>query len=186
MTDSFEPLLLLLWKDLRDERILWQVATIVASVVVAGWLSYLLRPRLRAGDGSRLEFGLGGLRRLVFPLAAVALVLSGRWVLAHYQTSLSLLSIAVSLLTAMAIIRFVVHLQRLVFARGNLLDTFERTIVWLVWIGFALNWSRLASRMTGRPSIRPCSWVVPRYSFLSTASAFAPLTMSLLVLAKNA
>ena len=138
MTDSFEPLLLALWKDLHDERILWQVATIAASLILAYWLSYLLRPRLRAGEGSRLEFGLGGLRRLVFPLAALALVLSGRWGLAHYQTSVSLLSIAVSLLTAMAIIRFVVHLQRLVFAPGNVLDIFERTIVWLVWLGFAL------------------------------------------------
>jgi len=44
----------------------------------------------------------------------------------------------VPLLTAMAIISFVVHLQRLVFAPGNLLATFERWIVWLVWIGFAL------------------------------------------------
>jgi small-conductance mechanosensitive channel len=42
------------------------------------------------------------------------------------------------LLTAMAIIRFVLYLQRLVFAPGSLLATFERTIVWLVWIGFAL------------------------------------------------
>jgi small-conductance mechanosensitive channel len=50
----------------------------------------------------------------------------------------SLLNIAVPLLTAMAIISFVVHLQRLVFAPGNLLATFERSIVWLVWIGFAL------------------------------------------------
>ena len=138
MTDSFEPLLLSLWKDLRDERILWQVATIVASLAVAAWLSYLLRPRLRAGDGSRLEFGLSGLRRLVFPLVALALVLIGRTALAHYQTSVSLLSVAVSLLTAMAIIRFVVHLQRLVFAPGNLLATFERTIVWVVWLCVAL------------------------------------------------
>ncbi|MCE9642345.1 MAG: mechanosensitive ion channel [Betaproteobacteria bacterium] len=138
VTDSLEPLFLSLWKDLHDERILWQVATIAASLVLAYWLSYLLRPRLHAGNGSKLEFGMGGLRRLIFPLAALAFVLSGRWVLAHYQTSVSLLSIAVSLLTAMAIIRFVVHLQRLVFAPGNVLDIFERTIVWLVWLGFAL------------------------------------------------
>jgi len=37
--------------------------------VLAYWLSYLLRPRLRAGEGSRLEFSLGGLRRLIFPSA---------------------------------------------------------------------------------------------------------------------
>jgi small-conductance mechanosensitive channel len=138
VTNSFAPLLRSLWEDLQDERILWQVATIIASLVLAHWLSYLLRPRLRAGEGSRLEFSLGGLRRLIFPLGALALVLTGRWLLTHYQPNVSLLNVAVPLLTAMAIIRFVIHLQRLVFAPGNVLDTFERTIVWLVWIGFAL------------------------------------------------
>jgi hypothetical protein len=103
-----------------------------------GWISYLVRPRLRAADGSRYDIGLGGLRRLVFPLVALTLVLTARWGLAHYQSSLSLLNIAVPLLTAMAIIRFVVHMQRLVFAPGSLLATFERTIVWLIWLGFAL------------------------------------------------
>ncbi len=138
MTDSFAPLLHLLWKDLRDERILWQVATLLLSLAIAGWISYLVRPRLRAGEGSKLDIGLGGLRRLVFPLVALTLVLTGRWMLAHYQSSMSLLNVAVPLLTAMAIIRFVVHLQRLVFAPGSLFATFERTIVWLIWLGFAL------------------------------------------------
>ena len=82
MTDSYTPLLLTLWKDLRDERILWQVATLVLSLAIAHWISYLLRPRLRAGSGSKLAIGLGGLRRLVFPLAALTLVLTGRWMLA--------------------------------------------------------------------------------------------------------
>jgi small-conductance mechanosensitive channel len=138
VTDSFAPLLHSLWRDLQDESILWQVAAIALSLVLAAWVSYALRSRLRGGDGSRLEIGLGGLRRLVFPLATLALVLSGRWALAHFQPNLSLLNIAVPLLTAMAIIRFVVYLQRLVFAPGNLLATFERTIVWLVWICVAL------------------------------------------------
>ena len=138
VTNSFAPLLHTLWNDLQDERILWQVATLVLSLCIAGWVSYLLRPRGGGGDGSKLDIGLGGLRRVVFPLAALALVLSGRWGLAHFQSNVSLLSIAVPLLTASAIIRFVVHLQRLVFAKGSLLATFERTIVWLIWTGFAL------------------------------------------------
>jgi small-conductance mechanosensitive channel len=137
VTESFAPLLHSLWKDLQDERILWQVATIVVSLAVAAWVSYVLRPRLR-GAGGKFEIGLGGLRRLVLPLAALVFVLTGRWVLAHFQPNVSLLNLAVPLLTAMAIIRFVVHLQRLVLAPGGLLATFERTIVWLVWAGFAM------------------------------------------------
>ena len=38
----------------------------------------------------------------------------------------------------MAIISFVVHLQRLVLAPGNLLANFERAIVWIVWLCFAI------------------------------------------------
>ena len=138
MTDSFAPLLRSLWGDLQDERFLWQVGTIVISLSLAGWFSYLVRPRLRAVGGSNLDFGLGSLRRLVLPVSALVLVLAGRWVLGRFQANVSLLNLAIPLLTAMAIISFVVHLQRLVFARGNLLASFERTIVWLVWLCFAI------------------------------------------------
>ena len=144
MTDAFEPLLLALWKDLRDVGILWQLAVIGASLALAGWLAYLLRPRMHAGAGSKLEIGLGGLRRLAFPLVALSLVLIGRSSLAHFQSGVSLLSLAVPLLTAMAIIRFVVYVLRLVFAPGSLLATFERAIAWLVWLCFALYVAGLA------------------------------------------
>src|SRR6185295_1181331 len=112
---------------------------IAASLVIAAWLSYRLRARPHAGDGSKLEIGMAGLRRLAFPLAALTLVLFGRWSLAHFQTGGSLLSVAVPLLTAMAIIRFAVYMLRLVFAPGSLLAAFERTIGWLVWLGFAVH-----------------------------------------------
>ena len=138
MTDPFAPLLRSLWADLQDQRILWQVATIVISLLVAAGFSYLVRPLLRGVGGSKLRFGLGSLRRLVLPLSALLLVLAGREVLVHFQPNVSLLNVAIPLLTAMAVISVVVYLQRLVFAPGNLLATFERTIVWLVWIGFAI------------------------------------------------
>jgi len=138
VTDPFAPLLRSLWTDLQDQRILWQVATIVVSLSIAAAFSYLVRPRLRGIGGTPLEFGLGSLRRLVLPLSALVLVLAGRAVLVHFQHNVSLLNLAIPLLTAMAIITFVVHLQRLVFAPGSLLATFERTIVWIVWIGFAI------------------------------------------------
>jgi len=138
VTESLPPLLRSLWSDLQDQRILWQIATVIVSLSLAAWFAYLVRPRLRGVGGTRLEFGLGSLRRVVLPLSALVLVLTGRWALLHFQPNASLLNLAVPLLTAMAIIRFVVHLQRLVFAPGSLLATFERTIVWLVWLGFAL------------------------------------------------
>jgi small-conductance mechanosensitive channel len=139
VTDAFEPLLLTLWQDVRDVRILWQIAIVAVSLAVALWMSYRLQPRLRAGNGSKLNIGLGGLRRLAFPLVALTLVLAGRGSLLHFHASVSLLSIAVPLLTAMALIRFGVYMLRLVFTPGSLLAAFERTIAWLVWVGFAVH-----------------------------------------------
>ena len=50
--NTLEPLLLSLWKDLHDVRVLWQAAVAVLSVAVALGVSYLLRPRMR-GDTER-------------------------------------------------------------------------------------------------------------------------------------
>lgn len=135
--NPIEPLLLSLWEDLHDVRVLWQAGAIALSVVTAVGLSYVLLPRMRTADPSRWEIGLGGLRRLMFPLIALALLLIARWVIAHYQ-SVSVLNIALPLLTAMAIIRVVAYALRLVLAPGSVLSVFERTIGWLVWIGVVL------------------------------------------------
>ena len=135
--NPIEPLLLSLWEDLHDVRVLWQAGAIALSVVAAVGLSYVLLPRMRTADPSRWEIGLGGLRRLMFPLIALVLLLIARWVLAHYQ-SVSVLNIALPLLTAMAIIRVVAYALRLVLAPGSVLSVFERTIGWLVWIGVVL------------------------------------------------
>jgi small-conductance mechanosensitive channel len=135
--NPIEPLLLSLWEDLHDVRVLWQAGAIALSVAAAVSLSYVLLPRMRTADPSRWEIGLGGLRRLMFPLIALVLLLIARWLLAHYQ-SVSVLNIALPLLTAMAIIRVVAYALRLVLAPGGVLSVFERTIGWLVWIGVVL------------------------------------------------
>ena len=158
--NPLEPLLLSLWQDLHDARVLWQAAVAVVSVAIALGVSQLLRGRMPAATASKWEIGRGGLRRLAFPVTALALVLIGRWALAHYQ-SVSLLNVAVPLLTAMAIIRIVVYVLRFTFAPGGApasseqgapvppsagaLFVFERTLAWLVWLAFALYVLGLAS-----------------------------------------
>ena len=102
MTDSFAPLLRSLFNDLQDQRILLQLATIVVSVGLAAWFSWLMRPRLRGARGTRLELGLGSLRRLVFPLSALMLVFMGRLLVLQFQTNVALLNLAVPLLTALS------------------------------------------------------------------------------------
>ena len=78
MTNSIEPLLLSLWGDLSNIRVLWQAAAIALGLIAAAWISRRSQPRLHGDDNSRFKFGLGGLRRLIFPLTALLLVLLAR------------------------------------------------------------------------------------------------------------
>jgi small-conductance mechanosensitive channel len=135
--NALEPLLLALWKDLHDVRVLWQVLAIAVSLGIAWWVSRLLRPRL-TDPGIKWQYSAGGLRRVRFPLIALVLVLIGRWVLAHYQGSLGLLNLAVPLLVALAIVRIVLYMLQLVFSQGTTVTTLGRAISWVVWLGFAV------------------------------------------------
>lgn len=135
-------MLLTLWKDLHDVRVLWQVAVIAISLAVAWGVSRLLRPSL-ADPGAKWKYGAGGLRSVRFPLIALVLVLLGRWVLAHYQ-SVSLLKLAVPLLVAITITRVVIYMLHLIFTRDAAVSTTTRAISWVVWVSFAIYISGFA------------------------------------------
>jgi len=135
-------LLLDLWKDLHDVRVLWQLAVLGAGIVLAWWLNRLVKPRLASADDA-LKITLGGLQRLLFPLTVLAVVLVGRVALKHWH-SVNLLNVAVPLLTALAIVRVVVYALRRVFSPGGWLRNSERMISWTVWLGFAIYITGLA------------------------------------------
>ena len=144
---SLEPLLLSLWKDLHDLRLLWQVAVIALCVAAGWWASRVPLPRL-IDPGARWQQSAGGLHSVRFPLTALALVLIGRWALAYYQ-SVSLLNLAVPLLVALTIIRIIFYLLPLTFAPGAAMSATLRVISWLVWLGFALYITGLAPDLLG-------------------------------------
>jgi len=131
-----------LWADLQDVRVLWQLAVLGAGLGLGAWINRLMQPRLTTPDET-LKFTLGGLQRVQFPLTALAIVLLGRAVLENWH-SVTLLTVAVPLLTALAIVRVVVYALRRVFAPGGWLRTSERFIAWAVWLGFALYITGLA------------------------------------------
>jgi small-conductance mechanosensitive channel len=133
-----------LWTDLHDVRVLWQLAVIAAALALAWWAS-----RRAVAEGSpddTAQFTVGGLQRLQFPLTALIAVLIGRAVLKQWQP-VSLLNIAVPLLTALAVIRVIVFALRRVFASGGWVRASERYLVWAVWIGFALYITGLAPHL---------------------------------------
>lgn len=139
-------LLLDLWNDLHDVRVLWQLAVIAIATGVAGWAGRRLQARQGSPDETAQHFTVGGLRRLQFPLTALILVLIGRAVLKQWQP-VSLLNIAVPLLTALAVIRVLVYALRRVFAPGGWVQSSERYIVWGVWTAFALYITGLAPQL---------------------------------------
>lgn len=142
---DLSSLLLDLWTDLHDVRVLWQLAVLGVSLAVAAWVDRLSQPRLTTTDET-LRFSLGGVQRVQFPLTALVIVLVGRAVLKYWQ-SVNLLNVAVPLLTALALVRIVVYALRRVFAPGGWLRTSERFIAWAVWIGFAIYITGLAPEL---------------------------------------
>jgi small-conductance mechanosensitive channel len=136
---TLESLPLTVWTELHDPQVVWQVAALALCLVLAAAFSMFVRRRLTAANAGDIEGGIAGMvRRLAFPLCGLALVSSARWALTEHH-GVSLLKVAVPLLTALAIIRACAYMLKLVLPAGGTLAAFERTISWLVWTGFALH-----------------------------------------------
>jgi len=140
--NDFQNFLLDLATDFQDVRVLWQLGAIGLCVALAWWIDRQARPRIHADEGA-WKIGAGGLRRLIFPVPALLLVLLARAVMKRW-VPVHLLDLAVPLLAALAIVRTVVYMLRQVFAASGRLAAYERVIAWTVWVGVALYLSGLA------------------------------------------
>jgi small-conductance mechanosensitive channel len=139
MNDEIEALWRKVWMDLHEPAVLWQLAAIAACLAVAWVLDRLARRHAPATPGSRgMEVGVGGIRRLVFPVVAVTLVALARAVLRPHL-SVSLLDLAVPLLGSLAIVRGAVYLLRVALGTGSVIAAFGRAIATVVWGLFALH-----------------------------------------------
>ena len=142
--NQIAELLIDLWRDVQQPAIFWQVGVLAVCLFIA-WLitrqvKTVLRRR-RAADpalasGAREE----GLRRVVFPLSALVLVMLARMVLANWH-HMNLLKLAVPLLLAMAVIRLTVHALKRSFPQAGWLASFERVFAFGAWGVVALHLS---------------------------------------------
>ncbi|HUX64546.1 mechanosensitive ion channel family protein [Sulfuricella sp.] len=137
MPQSTHNLLTELLSDLEQTKILWQLAVLGFSLVLAWGFSRLLRSRLPKSEGA-IKVGLGGVSRVAFPLVALLLVVIGKTVLKNWH-SINLLNIATSLLLALALVRLAVYALRKIFAPSGWLHSSERFIATTIWIGLALH-----------------------------------------------
>jgi len=130
-----------LWRevfsDLHQPDLVWQLLALAACLLLAK-LGERLVPGRQAGDGRAWELGRGGLKRVAFPLLALVLVLLAR-PLAEQWIHVGVLSLALPLLSSLAVIRVVFYVLRLSFAEATWLVQFERVFAALVWIVVALH-----------------------------------------------
>jgi small-conductance mechanosensitive channel len=133
---EFGRLLADFWSDLQQPEVIWQVAILGVCLGLAWLAGYLVRRRAIA-EHSAWHLGHRGLKRVTFPLVALALVAAARASMRPWQ-HVNLLSVAVPLLLSLAIIRVVLFILRHNF-RGPWLGSFERAFGLLVWAAVALH-----------------------------------------------
>ncbi len=141
MKAPFSNLLERAWVDLHDPLVAWQIAVLLACFALAWFAGRALRLGSVEADGI-WKFGVGGLRRILFPAVAlmpllVSISLLKRWI------EVDLLRLFVPLLASLLLVRVFFYLLRHVFARGSFVRTFERTIAILVWGALVLHVSGL-------------------------------------------
>jgi small-conductance mechanosensitive channel len=134
---EFASLLLAVWQDLQRPGVVWQIAVLAACLLAAWVLSRGVLRRTPDTMPARWRFGAGGLKRILFPLFALVLVVIARAVLRQYM-AVSLLDLAVPLAGSAALVRILVYTLRYVFAPSGVLAAFERGIALVVWGAFAL------------------------------------------------
>lgn len=136
---EFHGLLLDLWGDLHNVKILWQVGVLAACMLV-GWLlsrRYNRHVLGHVATDATQALGIGSMQRLLFPVSTLVLVMITKSVLRHWQST-HLLNVAATLLLAMALIRISIYVMRHTFAPSPWLRASERWISWLAWIGVAV------------------------------------------------
>jgi len=127
----------------------WASLAIQAAIVgVAAIASTLVALRLRARFAdrpARWNLHSGDVAGFVAPLLAMVIVWAGRFIAsrAHWLATTPLLDLTITLVLALACIRFAIYLLRNVLPEGGFLRNSERTVAWALWIGVALYFTGL-------------------------------------------
>jgi small-conductance mechanosensitive channel len=124
--------------DLSGEAIYWQLAIVFASLLLAWAINKLIHLKLMQKAPETWKVGVGGIKRVLFPLTSLVFVYLGKLVLQQWQHT-SLLTLASTLLVAMALIRLAVYTLRYIFSPSAWLKTTENAISGVIWVIVALH-----------------------------------------------
>ena len=135
---ALSSLLADLWQDLQHPDIVWQVLILLSILCCAKLAERVVHSRHYEDMRMAVQLGHRGLKRLVFPLVALVLVLIARE-FARPMLHVQLLSLAVPLLLSLAAIRSVFFVLRVTFSNTPWLRNFERVFSSIVWLVVALH-----------------------------------------------
>lgn len=138
-----------LWGDFNTPEFYWLLAALAVILGISWWLAFRLRRNEGVqGAGERnalLAIGAGSLKRIAFPLIALALVVLLRRILGGLNVGhLSLLSVASLLLLSWGLVRVLVYVLRSVFPYGGFLKGFERLMTVVIWGAMVLEMTGLS------------------------------------------
>ena len=139
MQAEISPLWLELWADLASPVVYKQLAILLLSLSLAWLLNRLLHGQVMHRAPETWKIGIGGAKRVLFPLSSLLFVEIGTLILRHQGQHVSLLKVASSLLVAMTIVRLTVYTLRYVFTPSSRLHAAENAIVSTVWALVALH-----------------------------------------------
>jgi small-conductance mechanosensitive channel len=137
----------LVWQQLLSDYtssvVLWQMAVVVLSLLLAWSINGLLRAYvMRQAPEAWKVVGIDAINRVLFPLSSLVFIYAGQLALRYWQI-VNILELAATLLWAMAAIRLTVYALRFIFAPSAWVRTMENAIATTVWLILALHLSGL-------------------------------------------
>lgn len=125
--------------DLTHATVYWQLGVLGVALLLAWALNALVHRHVMHKAPESWKVGVGGIKRTLFPLTALALVVFGKLLLRQWEQHTGLLTLAATLLGAMAVIRLAVYALRYIFAPSSMLKTTENAISSTIWLVVALH-----------------------------------------------
>lgn len=125
--------------DLSSAAVYWQLAVLLIGLLLAWALNGLVPRHVMHKAPDSWKIGVGGIKRALFPVTALAFVYFGKLLLRHWEQHTSLLTLAATLLVAMAVIRLAVYALRYIFSPSAFLKTTENAISGTIWLVVALH-----------------------------------------------
>jgi small-conductance mechanosensitive channel len=130
-----------IWQELQGDMatpaVMWQIAIIIAAVIIALAINGALRKYVMQRAPEHWKLAIGSINRMLFPLSCLAFIMMSRLLLSGTRHT-GLLQLASRLLLAMAAIRLIVYLLRYLFSPGGWLKALENVIAWSIWGMLAL------------------------------------------------